>query len=105
MPFESKSQNRLEIFNEVILLSILYQYSLLTFYVDDYKIKKKVGYVMVSLIALVCIVNYGIVIFRLIADRMNSIKSCFVKCKRVKPKIMTDELKAEIGLSRVSLYQ
>ena len=61
-PFKTKNERRMELFNEVILVCVLYTMMCFTQFVPEVETKEKVGYVSSGLVALHFLVNLGIML-------------------------------------------
>lgn len=70
----TKAQARLEYFNEVVLMMVMYTIITYSPWVDDPIVTFYIGYVTILFVILHLIVNFTL-IFR------NSLKSCKLKCR------------------------
>lgn len=77
LPYDSRAQNKLEIFNELFLMTMLYMLPLFTKWVPDVKVQYGYGWVFVYTFAPLFMINIGYVI-------MLAIDLCLLKCKKKK---------------------
>ena len=61
-PFKTESQRKMEIFNEVILMIVMYTIICFTPWVESIETKVKIGYVTMFFVSLHFIVNLTIII-------------------------------------------
>ena len=90
-PFKTKAERRIEIFNEVILMSVLYTMMLFTDFVPEVETKVLIGWLSCFLVALHFIVNLAIMLITsckgaYMACRMNYLKKNYFKTRRAQQK-------------------